>query len=160
MDSKRLGQLQPGFRILEYGTESYRQMVELRDKVLRKPLGLTFNLEFLESERNDILIGCFDIATSEQPLLGCCILSPSPDKGRMQLRQMAVVESFQRAGIGKLIVRFAEQEALQRNIGRLFLHARAYAVPFYQKMGYQTIGPSFIEVGLPHFIMEKELQPC
>lgn len=149
--------MQPGFRILEFGTESYRQMVDLRDKVLRKPLGLTFNLEFLESERNDILIGCFDIATSEQPILGCCILSPSQDKVRMQLRQMAVAEAFQRAGIGKLIVQFAEQEALLRNIRGLFLHARAYAVPFYQKMGYQIYGPSFIEVGLPHFNMVKEL---
>lgn len=158
MDSKKTGQLQPGFRILEYGTVSYRQMVDLRDKILRKPLGLTFNLEFLESERNDILIGCFDISTSEQPILGCCILSPSADKGCMQLRQMAVAEAFQRAGIGTLILRFAEQEALLRNVDKLFLHARAYAVPFYQKMGYQAIGPSFIEVGLPHFNMEKELQ--
>jgi predicted GNAT family N-acyltransferase len=37
------------------------------------------------------------------------------------------------------------------------MHARSNAVGFYEKVGYRTIGEQFMEVTIPHFIMEKKL---
>ncbi|MEO8175011.1 MAG: GNAT family N-acetyltransferase [Sediminibacterium sp.] len=37
------------------------------------------------------------------------------------------------------------------------MHARESAVGFYEKHGYKVVGDEFVEVTIPHFIMEKEL---
>jgi hypothetical protein len=38
------------FRTIQHGSPEYKQTVTLRDKVLRQPLGLQFNLEQLQAE--------------------------------------------------------------------------------------------------------------
>lgn len=44
-------------RLIEYGSCDYQHMVALRDKILRKPLGLSFTQEYLQQEINDVLVG-------------------------------------------------------------------------------------------------------
>jgi predicted GNAT family N-acyltransferase len=39
----------------------------------------------------------------------------------------------------------------------LTLHARLSAVGFYRRLGYATHGEHFIEIGLPHVDMCKQL---
>jgi hypothetical protein len=38
-------------KIIDHGTKEYEQMVRLREEILRKPLGLQFTEEELESEK-------------------------------------------------------------------------------------------------------------
>ncbi|MGX5818477.1 GNAT family N-acetyltransferase [Chitinophaga lutea] len=140
-------------RIIEYGSCDYRSMVALRDEVLRKPLGLSFSDDYLQQELNDVLIGYFE----DDRLAGCCILTPLSGK-TVQLRQMAVSPAFQRGGIGHKLLVFAEGKARDAGFSELMLHARKEAVPFYLKSGYSARGDAFIEVGIPHLEMFKELQ--
>jgi len=37
---------------IDYGTKEYKQMLALRNEILRKPLGITFSPEELEKEFN------------------------------------------------------------------------------------------------------------
>jgi predicted GNAT family N-acyltransferase len=37
------------------------------------------------------------------------------------------------------------------------MHARDTAIGFYEKLGYKVKGDGFIEVNVPHHVMEKEL---
>ncbi|MBS1633348.1 MAG: GNAT family N-acetyltransferase, partial [Bacteroidetes bacterium] len=47
-------------KIIDHGTAEYRQMVKLRDDILRKPLGLSFSETELEEEKDNMFIGAFD----------------------------------------------------------------------------------------------------
>ena len=38
-------------KIIDHGSKEYQQMVQLRNDILRKPLGLTFTPEELELEK-------------------------------------------------------------------------------------------------------------
>jgi hypothetical protein len=68
-------------KIIDYGSPEYQQMVKLRDAVLRKPLGLTFTQDDLESEKDNILIAAFE----EERMLGCCMLvEERPDIVRLK----------------------------------------------------------------------------
>ncbi|NSL89014.1 GNAT family N-acetyltransferase [Chitinophaga solisilvae] len=144
------------FRIIEYGSCDYHDMVALRDEVLRKPLGLTFSDEYLRQEMNDILIGGFDTATGNTTIAGCCILTPVSDT-TVQLRQMAVSPALQGKGIGRDIIAFAEQYAVSNHFNELIMHARKEATGFYRKLGYEIHGEEFTEVGIAHFEMKKTL---
>jgi predicted GNAT family N-acyltransferase len=141
-----------GLKQIDHGSEEYQQMVKLREEVLRKPLGLSFDTEELEKEKNEILIAAFD----EEVIIGCCVLS---DIGmqKIRLRQMAVHDSVQGKGIGASIMSFAENLAKDKGYKYMVMHARDTAIGFYEKFGYKVKSDQFEEVGLSHHIMEKEL---
>jgi GNAT superfamily N-acetyltransferase len=139
-------------KIIDHGSKEYQQMVKLRDVVLRKPLGLTFTPEDLEKEKDNILIAAFE----EDRILGCCMLvEEQPDTVR--LRQMAVLNDLQGKGIGRALMNFAENIARDRGYRKLRMHARKNATGFYEKVGYKIKGDQFVEVTIPHFVMEKVL---
>ena len=125
-------------------------MVELRLKILRKPLGLGFTQEELDGEKNELLI----VALDDDEVVGCCMLVHIDDH-TLRLRQMAVDESVQLKGVGASILHFAENLARDKGYRRMIMHARITAIGFYEKFGFQVIGPEFNEVNLPHRLMEK-----
>lgn len=139
-------------KIIDHGTVEYRQMIKLRDDILRKPLGLGFTPEELESERDNLLIAAFE----EERMLGCCMLVEE-SAGVARLRQMAVLNDLQGKGIGRALMNFAENIARDRGFRSICMHARANAVGFYEKVGYRVKGDQFMEVTIPHFLMEKPL---
>ena len=142
-----------GLKQLDHGSKEYQQMVNLRYEIMRKPLGLNFSQEELAKEKNDILIGAFD----EDEMMGCCILSDTKD-GCVRLRQMAVQKNMQGKGIGESIITFAENLARDKGFKALTMHARDTAIGFYEKYGYKVKGDQFIEINIPHHIMEKRLR--
>jgi ribosomal protein S18 acetylase RimI-like enzyme len=139
-------------KIIDYGSPEYQQMVQLRNDILRKPLGLAFLANELESEKDDILIGAFE----EEKMLGCCMLI-KVDPFTVRLRQMAVLNNLQGKGIGRALMQFAENIARDRRFQKIMMHARKTATGFYEKLGYEVSGIEFQEVTLPHVVMEKRL---
>src|SRR5882757_2521760 len=91
---------------IDHGTKEYTQMVNLRQDILRRPLGLSLTPEQLAKEKEDILIAAFE----DDDMLGCCILTPL-DNDTLRLRQMAVQKNLQGKGIGESIMNFAENLA-------------------------------------------------
>jgi predicted GNAT family N-acyltransferase len=140
-------------KMIDHGTKEYNQMVQLRNDMLRKPLGLSFSVEELEKEKDDVLIGAFE----DDKLLGCCLLTRVDDI-TVRLRQMAVPNSLQGKGVGRALMIFAENIARDLGYKKLIMHARKTALGFYGKLGYNASGDEFTEVTIPHFVMEKSLR--
>jgi predicted GNAT family N-acyltransferase len=139
-------------RWIDHLSPAYAMAVALRRGILRKPLGLEFTEAQLASESNSLHLTAWE----EDVLLGTLLLTPL-EGGSIQMRQVAVDDSKQRLGIGRLLVAESEAEAVRRGFTRLMLHARDTAVPFYEKLGYKPVGDEFIEVGIRHQEMEKLL---
>ena len=139
-------------KIIDYGTEEYNQMVELRFQILRKPLGLTFTKEHLAKDADSILLGCFD----DDEIEGCCMISKIDDT-TARLRQMAVKDGLQGKGIGRVLMNFAENVARDYGYKIMQMNARKTAVGFYEKLGYTVCSEEFEEVTIPHFLMQKTL---
>lgn len=127
-------------------------MVQLRNDILRKPLGLSFTPEELEQEKEEMLIGAFE----DDKMLGCCMLIRETAQ-TVRLRQMAVLNNLQGKGIGRALMQFAENLARDRGYRRITMHARTTAIGFYEKLGYEVHGDQFDEVTIPHYNMEKDL---
>ena len=138
---------------IDHGSKEYEQMIKLRFEILRKPLHLDFSKEELEKEKHDILIGAFE----DDKMLGCCLLT-KVDKHCVRLRQMAVQNNLQGKGIGASLMNFAENVARDHGYKRIIMHARKTATGFYEKLGYTVTGKEFIEISIPHMVMEKKLR--
>ena len=129
-------------------------MVELRNKILREPFGLTFSEADLLREKEDVLCVAKD---ETNRIIACCVLTKK-DENTAHLRQMAVSEIFQRQGFGSQILQFAEKIARNSGYKTIILHARKTAVGFYAKQQYEVVGEEFIEVGMPHVEMVKRIE--
>jgi len=139
-------------KIIDHGTQQYHQMIQLREEILRRPLGLSFSATDLEEEKEALLIAAYE----DDRMLGCCMLVPAGPE-TVRLRQMAVNDHLQGKGIGKALMNFAENLARDRGYQKITMHARKNAVGFYEKMNYKKVSDEFEEVSIPHYVMEKNL---
>lgn len=138
---------------IEYKSKAYEASLQLRNQELRLPLGMDLYSEDLSRDKSDIHIGSYD----GDRLVGIAILSPV-DKDVVQMRQVAVDQSYQKRGIGKALVKYIEDYAREEGFSLIILHARAIALSFYEQMNYEIIGQAFEEVGIQHFSMEKKIR--
>lgn len=139
--------------LIEFGTPEYDETVTLRTEILRKPLGLTFSEDQLSEEYKDFHLALYNHADE---LLACLILSPMDDK-KIKMRQVAVAEQLQGRGIGKILVNYSEEFCKFRNYKQIVLNARDTAVAFYESLQYCKDEKPFIEVGIPHHYMWKNI---
>lgn len=139
-------------QIVDFNSPLQKKSVELRYKVLREPLGLHFTDEQLAAEKDDAHI----VALQNKNVVGVMVLQKTGDT-HIKMRQVAVDFELQKSGIGKKLVEFTEQYAKQHGFDFIELHARDTAKEFYLKLGYYIEGEQFVEVGIPHFKMYKQL---
>jgi GNAT superfamily N-acetyltransferase len=138
---------------IAFGTPAFDEAVQLRYEVLRRPLGLTYTVEQLAAEYDQLHLAAYSDAAV---LIGYLNLTPK-DAQIVKMRQVAVAPTWQRKGVGNALVKASEELAQQLGFARMVLHARETAVPFYNALGYNSVGAQFEEVGIPHFRMEKAL---
>lgn len=137
---------------IEWCSPEYQQALELRHRILREPLGLSFTGDDLDAEHSDSHFA----AIEGDAVVGVLIARPV-DAASSELRQMAVDVDHQRQGIGTKLMRFVEKELESRGIETVMLHAREDALAFYERLGYVAEGDRFEEVGLAHLRMRKSL---
>ncbi len=135
-----------------YASDLYAQSLILREKILRRPLGMQLRPEDVEGDEtkqhwialeNDTCIATVSIT----------MLSPTHAK----LRQMAVDEAYAGQGIGAALVRHAHTELAKQGIESITLNARGTAIGFYEKLGYTPCGEPFEQFSIPHQMMEITL---
>ena len=140
------------FEIISPESESYPQMIDLRLRILRLPLGLDFSPEDLEAERGNFHI----VGYLNGQLVAGLLLCPLSERC-LKMRQVAVDSSLQGQGIGSKMIVFAEAFSRVNGFSEMTLNARERVVPFYKRLGYQVVSERFIEVTIPHFTMQKSL---
>lgn len=141
---------------IEHNSDRYRDLVALRRRVLRTPLGLDFTAEQLEEERADV-----HIAAYLQGELVACVALAATDKSHrssLKLRQMTVDPGHQGRGVGKRLIAFAEKLSAEMGYREIVLHARESALTFYESVGYVAEGEVFTQVTIPHRKMVKRLR--
>jgi ElaA protein len=74
-----------------------------------------------------------------------------------QFSRLAVRASARRRGIATLLLAEADAETRAAGGRRLVLHAQTYARPLYELAGYKPRGRVFVEAGIEHIAMEKQL---
>lgn len=139
---------------IEFGSGRYKELLDLRYKILLQPLGLKFLDSFREEEANFLHIGCIENSTGE--LIGGLILAPI-DNEEIRVMQVAVDVVHQGEGIGRKLIEYAESVAKEIGYERLVMHAMLSVVGFYEKLGFKQDGDLFEEKGVRFIRMVKEL---
>ncbi|MCZ2723205.1 GNAT family N-acetyltransferase [Marinomonas sp. 15G1-11] len=83
---------------------------------------------------------------------GVARLTPEGKIGRM-----AVLPSYRHQGYASMILAKAIQVAREMGHKTVSLHAQADAQAFYEKQHFKTNGKVFLEAGIFHVLMEREI---
>jgi predicted GNAT family N-acyltransferase len=73
------------------------------------------------------------------------------------VERVAVLPESRGSGLGRDLMLAVEAHARKIGQRQLVLHAQASVVEFYDKLGWQSVGPRFFEAGIEHQKMEKRL---
>jgi predicted GNAT family N-acyltransferase len=106
-----------------------------------------------ELERDDLdAVSDHAVAVVDGTLVGTGRLLPDATIGRM-----AVASSARGAGVGAAVLARLEERARERELPAVELHAQVHAQGFYDRAGYLPVGEVYLEAGIEHRTMRKEL---
>jgi predicted GNAT family N-acyltransferase len=71
--------------------------------------------------------------------------------------RMAVVADWRGRGVGAAILAALVERAKARGMSEVVLNAQTRARAFYARHGFGTVGPEFMEAGIPHILMTRRL---
>ena len=140
-------------REIAHGSSEYSQACELRDALLRRPLGLSLFDEDLAAETGHTHLGGVDGGGEVVAYLQLKPLEPEV----MKMQQVVVATRLQGGGFGKALMEFAEEHCRAAGIGEIVLHARESVLGFYQSIGYRCVSEPFVELGIAHRKAQKLL---
>ena len=131
-----------------------KQAFHIRSKVFVEEQGVPLEDEFDEF---DILDGkCEHILAyhNEQPVGTGRIRTVD---GFGKLERICILKPYRKLGYGKIIIKALEEIAEKNEVSKVKLHGQKQAEGFYENLGYQTSSDLFMEDGIPHVLMVKEL---
>lgn len=80
-----------------------------------------------------------------------------PDTAKIE--RVAVLRDKRGAGLGRMLIEAALQQAAAAGIHSAVLNAQTVAVDFYRHLGFTIAGEPFDEAGIPHVRMQLEKVP-
>jgi GNAT superfamily N-acetyltransferase len=140
------------YHLIPFSSLFYTDLAQLRQDVLRTPLGQTLEFDQTRTDHTDWHLG----ACTASHLVGGISLTPQNTKWS-RMRQMAVAPAYQSFGIGKGLISAAEELAKSLGYRVLILDAREGALAFYKGLGYAITSKPFIKANIPHREMQKRL---
>ena len=77
--------------------------------------------------------------------------------GIAKLGRVAVLPGHRRKGHALKICGELINIAASHGVKQVALHSQAYAVPLYEKLGFERVGGEFLEENIPHFKMVRDV---
>lgn len=74
-----------------------------------------------------------------------------------KVERICVLKEARKGGAGKAIMEKIENYAKHQGITKLKLNAQTQAIPFYERLGYESVSEEFMDAGIPHKTMEKRI---
>ena len=107
-----------------------------------------------ELERDEMdAVSDHAVAVVDGTVVGTGRLLPNGTIGRM-----AVASSVRGRGVGAAVLAVLEDRARARGLPHVELHAQVHALGFYDRYGYVPFTDVYLEAGIEHRSMRKELQ--
>lgn len=131
----------------------YKEALSIRKTVFVEEQMVDESLEIDELEDKTLhLVGYLD----DTPCCTARLLKK--EDSSIKVQRVAVLKEFRQKGIGHELMSEIEQIA-QNVLGgtRLILDSQDHAIPFYTKSGFEVQGGGFLDAGIPHHFMQKEL---
>lgn len=77
--------------------------------------------------------------------------------GTAKLERICVLKPYRSHGLGQQVIAALEKMAMEKNVSQCLLHGQTHAITFYERLGFEVVSEVFIEDGIPHVEMGKQI---
>jgi len=134
-------------------SEIYLAAVKIRNQVFVKEQNVPLSIEIDGNEAYAIHFVLYD--DNKTPLATVRLLPINDEIVKVQ--RMAVLKDYRGKGLGKILLKGAEDFAKEHDFKEITLGAQWQVRNFYQEMGFKEQGDPFYEAGMKHITMTKLL---
>lgn len=134
--------------------EALKNAFNIRKIVFVEEQGVPLEDEFDQFDRLDGPCNHILVYTDNEPV-GTGRVRAVDGVGKLE--RICILEPFRKLGLGKVIIHALEEIAKDMSLSNVKLHGQTHAEGFYAKLGYHTASDVFMEDGIPHLLMMKEL---
>ncbi|MDO5649053.1 MAG: GNAT family N-acetyltransferase [Gallicola sp.] len=133
-------------------SESYLDGVNLRKEVFVEEQNVPAEEEIDQYEKVCFHVTMYD---GDQPVATGRILP----KNSVQVKfgRVAVRKEVRGTGLGRVLMEEMEKKARELGYKEIILGGQVSAVPFYEKLDYTVFGDIFLDGGIDHRMMKKEI---
>ena len=133
-------------------TKEHDDAITVRKKVFVEEQGVPLHLE---CDAEDASATHFIMYEGNEPVGAARLRSIENDAAKIE--RVCILQDQRGKKLGALIMKEMERHAISIHMKKLKLHAQSYAIPFYEKLGYSVTSPEFMDAGIPHRAMEKNI---
>ncbi len=135
------------------GTEpQLREALEVREAVFIREQGIDPDIEIDEFDA----ICWHAIAYLDGEPVGTARLILE-DRFTARIGRVSVLAEARGVGVGKALMRLVEDYARREGITRIVLDAQVQVIPFYEQLAYTAVGEVFVDAGILHRRMQRNL---
>lgn len=124
----------------------------VRQQVFVEEQGVPVHLELDDFDQTAVHFVAYDC---DLPIGAGRIREPEP--GIAKVERVCILPNYRGKHLGNLMMERMESYAKETGLTSVKLNAQSYAVPFYEKLQYEITSPEFMDAGIPHRAMKKEL---
>ena len=123
-------------------------LTDLRTRVFVEEQGVPADITFDDADGDAVHL----LVTLDDTPIAC---------GRLlqdgKITRMAVLESHRGQGFGRRLLEEMLEVARENALPAVYLHSQSQATDFYAKSGFTVEGPEFLEAGIPHVKMVRDI---
>lgn len=134
--------------------EELNTAFEIRKEIFVKEQGVPLEDEFDQFDNLGGLCQHILVHYNEQPV-GTGRIRFIDGVGKLE--RICILKPYRNFGLGKIIIKELEDIAKERGASQVKLHGQTHAEGFYTNLGYHTKSDIFMEDGIPHVLMQKDL---
>ena len=133
--------------------EQLQSIQDIRIKVFQQEQGVAAELEFdgLDETATHLLAYLGDRAVGTTRIRDI-------DEKTAKIERLAVLSMARKQGIGQKLMTTALGIIASQNKSIAIVHAQEYIQKLYLQLGFEPVGNKFVEAGIPHVKMRKQLQ--
>lgn len=130
----------------------YKDALKIRHEVFIDEQNVPVDLEIdeLESETEHVVL-----YQGDTPIAVARILELENDTYKIQ--RVATLKKYRGQGFGAELMKQIESRIKELNATKITLGAQNTALDFYKKLGYSVEGDEFMDAGIPHHTMTKNI---
>ncbi|WP_052807436.1 GNAT family N-acetyltransferase [Risungbinella massiliensis] len=138
--------------ICSENTDCLSQIQNIRHKVFIVEQNVP---EEIEKDGKDMESTLFLALHNDKPV-GTCRMRLI-DVQTAKAERIAVITEARGTGAGRKLMEALEEEAKSQGAKQIVMSAQTHALPFYKKLGYQTVGEVFFKADIEHIEMKKNI---
>ncbi len=132
-------------------SQTYQDALTIRKEVFVDEQQVPLSIEI---DQEDV---CIHFVLYDNEVPQATVRIQEKDNLVYKIQRMAVLKSARKKGYGRQLMTYVEEFAKHNHMNELMLGAQDHAIPFYEALGYQVFGEEYLDAGIKHFDMKKEL---